>query len=171
MAFLLPGMILLYGIGLWYPSLFPALQAADKADASIGPSIIYLLVCVAAGLIISAVRWVFYEKGVCRKKQFNPDHFNRLSQSNKLSSFKAVVDEHYRYHQFYGRASIALLPSFAYLFRWTYATQSCFRVTSLAILILLAEVLLGYTASGAWCRYIDRGNHIVCGIPKEEVDV
>jgi hypothetical protein len=38
---------------LWYPSLFPALQAADKADASIGPSIIYLLVCVAAGLIIS----------------------------------------------------------------------------------------------------------------------
>jgi len=53
MAFLLPGMILLYGIGLWYPSLFPALQAADKADASIGPSIIYLLVCVAAGLIIS----------------------------------------------------------------------------------------------------------------------
>ena len=79
MAFLLPGMILLYGIGLWYPSLFPALQAADKADASIGPSIIYLLVCVAAGLIISAVRWVFYEKGVCRKKQFNPDHFNRLT--------------------------------------------------------------------------------------------
>ncbi|MGA2904439.1 MAG: hypothetical protein ABSD98_11445, partial [Candidatus Korobacteraceae bacterium] len=114
-AFLLPGLVFFYGLGLWYPTLFPVLRASGSADVAIGPSVIFLLGCLTAGVLLAAIRWFVYERVICRSKKFDGDHFLRLSTPDKLSSFKAVVDEHYRYHQFYGSVSIALIPAFVSL--------------------------------------------------------
>ncbi|ERR1035437_1152706 len=166
-AFLLPGLVFFYGLGLWYPTVFPFLRSNGNTEVTIGPSVIFLLACLAAGLLIAAIRWFIYERIVCRRQKFGDNHFMRLSQSDKLPLFKAVVDEHYRYHQFYGSMSIALIPVFVYLILSAARSQSYVRVWITALAILLAEGFLGFTARDCYCKYIDRGNKIISGVPED----
>lgn len=160
-AFLLPGMMLLFGLGLWYPNLFPTL-GLTKLDASIGGSALFLLASLSAGLIITAPRWFIYEKLLCHKTKFDAGHFTGLSQSDKMAAFKAVVDEHYRYHQFYGGASIALVPILLFLVHTGYC-HSRMLFWSAIISSVALETLLVYTSTDCWKKYVIRGNTIVSG--------
>src|SRR5690348_15021688 len=96
-AFLLPGLVGLYGLGYWSETIHGLLQPAFSATATVGPSVILLLGALAIGLFISAIRCFLFEM------------FAQLCKEDRLTSFRAVVDEHYRYHQFYGGCFVALI--------------------------------------------------------------
>ena len=161
-AFLLPGLVGLYGLGCWSETIHGLLQPAFSATATVGPSLILLLGALAIGLCIGALRCFLFEKACCRKHQFPEDMFKQLCKENRLTSFRAVVDEHYRYHQFYGGCFVALIVLYV---GWIWRSYSVLdsEVVLLTIGFISLEVLLFVTAVDAYKKYIDRGKTIVKG--------
>jgi hypothetical protein len=68
-AFLLPGLFALYGLGFWSTHAAEISKPASTTDAFLGPSVIFLLAALASGLIVSAVRCFVFEKFLCAKKR------------------------------------------------------------------------------------------------------
>jgi hypothetical protein len=161
-GFLLPGLLGLYGLSFWSNAVQQILQPALKAEAAVGPSAILLLVALGVGLCISAVRFVVFERLLCRKHHFPADMFQKLTLENRLISFKAVVDEHYRYHQFYGGCAVALAILYG---GWLRQGWLGINVTMIMISLgfLAFEWLMIHTAADAFKRYVERGTTVVAG--------
>jgi hypothetical protein len=163
-AFLLPGIFGVYALSYWFPPIGALLQPVLKADASVGPSVVFLLIAVGMGLCVSALRFFIFEKLLCRKHKLPADMFAQLIDEGKLSSFKAVVDEHYRYHQFYGGCGVSLLLLFAGWVRG-HLELSC-HVAYVSIGFVLLEFLLVGSGRDAYIRFVQRGRTIVGGANK-----
>jgi hypothetical protein len=162
-AFLLPGLLGLYALSYWSSGVGELLQPALKADATVGPSIILLLIALGIGLCISAIRFFAFEKFLCRKHSFPADMFAKLTAENRLTSFKAVVDEHYRYHQFYGGCAVALVVLCAGWLHSQVHAGRCGRLVLISLGFLAFEGMLIQTAADAFKRYVERGTTIVQG--------
>jgi hypothetical protein len=157
-AFLLPGMFGMYGLAYWSPQVAALLEPALATNTTIGPSVILLLVALAVGLILSAARYLLFEKCVCRKAKLDEDLFARLIQAERLATFKDIVDAHYRYHQFYGGCFLAALIIYSGWLNVSYISLSwTWRISSLLVFVLL-ETLLGSSAAQCFQAYVKRGN-------------
>jgi hypothetical protein len=160
-AFLLPGLCGLYALSYWSGVVDQLLQPAIKADATVGPSVILLLIALGIGLCVSAIRFFVFEKLLCRKHHFPSDMFAKLTKDSKLISFKAVVDEHYRYHQFYGGCAVVLVVVVAGWLHNYFHTASCGKIVLMVLGSLAFEAMLIQTAADAFKRYVERGTTIV----------
>jgi hypothetical protein len=80
-AFLLPGMLGLYALSFWLSRAGVFLQPILKADATVGPSVVFLLIAVGMGLCLSAARFVLFERVLCRKHHLPPNVNNGLERS------------------------------------------------------------------------------------------
>jgi len=161
-AFLLPGILGLYALTFWSPQIGALFQPIFNGDAAIGPSAIFLLLALGMGVSVSAVRFVIFEKGVCRKHQLSPKMFEVLAAENKLASFKAAVDEHYRYHQFYGGCVISfpiLFVGWWQMHGWEFTT----RLVIGGVGFIIVGLLFAYSASDCFKKYVRRANLIVGG--------
>lgn len=160
-GFLLPGLLGMYGLGYWSAGVHTLLTPALNAEANVGPSLILLLGALGAGLCISAVRWLVFEKFLC-KKSLPRDLFLRLNTAEKLASFRAVVDEHYRYHQFYGGSFLALIILYTGLLHQNDLGLSVRSILAFAGFMGM-ELLLMVSAADAFNKYVDRGTLVVSG--------
>jgi hypothetical protein len=110
-AFLLPGIFGLYALSVWFPQIATLLQPIVTANTSVGPSFLFLVVAVGMGVCVSGLRYFIFEKAVFRKGAPPPGTYHGMS-GDELTLHKSIVDEHYRYHQFYGGCAVALLILF-----------------------------------------------------------
>lgn len=124
-GFVLPGVFGLYAFSFWIPTISAILQPVLKIDATIGASTILLMVAIGVGVCISAVRFWIFEKWLCKKYSFPRGLFESLYKEGKLTAFKSVVDEHYRYHQFYGGCAVDLLIWFVAWIRSACCLAGC----------------------------------------------
>ena len=120
------------------------------------------LVALAIGLCVSALRFFLFEKLLCRKHKFPAHMFSKLAAEGRLASFKAVVDEHYRYHQFYGGCAVAVLILYTGWFRYA-IDDANLRFVLVSVAFALFELLLIVTGTDAFIRYVERGTIIVNG--------
>lgn len=159
-GFLLPGLFGLYALSMWSQNIKGLLEPATSTSATIGPSFFLLLSALTSGLLIAALRFFLFEKFICKSHHFPKDMFAQLGIGDKLVAFKSVVDEHYRYHQFYGGCVVALAILFP---KWLWDARHQFSDWKIAFLIggfIVFEVMLGFTARDSFVRYIDRGTTI-----------
>lgn len=118
-AFLLPGFLFLWGISFsstqvssWFasPAQNDSQTVAEFLFASLGS--------LAIGLLISAVRWLLVDQllkvlGVADRRM----NFKNLSDPEKRAAFLLVVENHYRYYQYYSNTLVAVFAAFVfYLF-------------------------------------------------------
>lgn len=107
-AFILPGFLCLVGLTPYWPTLATWLSAEPTREPSLGGFLYVVLGSLAAGLIVSAVRWaaidtLHHATGIAR-----PDlNFRRLTEN--LLAYQLAVEYSYRYYQFYSNALIANL--------------------------------------------------------------
>jgi hypothetical protein len=161
-AFLLPGMFGLYALSFWFPQVGVLLHPLLNPDTTVGPSVVFLLISIGMGLCVSAARFFLFEKFLCRDHHLPSDMFARLTEKEKLTSFKAVVDEHYRYHQFYGGCAVSLLILFFgwwYGEGWTVSKQLGY----MSVGFIFLETMFGVSGYDSFIRYIHRGHVIVTG--------
>lgn len=158
-AFLLPGIFGLYALSYWFPAMDVLLQPLLKADATVGPSVVFLLIAVGMGLFVGALRHLIFEKLLCRNHKLPTGMFARLVEEGKLSFFKAVVDEHYRYHQFYGGCAVALVVLFAGWLRGHWELNR--DVIYVSIGFVLLELVLVSSGRQAYIKYVERGTTVV----------
>jgi hypothetical protein len=85
------------------------------------------------------------------------------SDETKLTAFHAAVDEHYRYHQFWGGMTI-VLPIF--VIGWlsnNWKTVSFSKIISILFLFVFFELLMATAAVGTHKRYVLRARFIMKG--------
>jgi hypothetical protein len=115
-AYLLPGLSLLYTLGFWFPEIHSLFQAFLTTASNFGLFVIVVLVSLIAGLIVHGIRAVFYEYVFCKKEnRFQHAQFKKFTSTGRAEAFRSLVDEMFRYHQWWGALSI-IWPLFAYGF-------------------------------------------------------
>ena len=111
-AYLLPGFTAVWATTFVSPALAPWLGRTPDDAPTVGGFLFISLASVAAGLTVSTVRWlvldtVHHLTGLRR----SPRDFARLGGNE--AAFSRIVEDHYRYYQFYGNMLVALAAVFA----------------------------------------------------------
>jgi hypothetical protein len=107
-AYVLPGFVLLYGLQPVSPVVSDWLAASPTIPASIESIFFVTVASTAAGMAVSAVRWLLVDTlhhvtGTRRPR------WDDARLPEKLEAFRNIVEAHYRYYQFYANTLIASL--------------------------------------------------------------
>lgn len=113
-AYILPGLVALGGIAPFSPTVQSWMQTTPPNAPTVAGLFYVTLASMAVGLIISTVRWavvdrVYHALGVTEPTW----DFSRFA--GRVDAFGALVENHYRYYQFYANMLVAL--AFTYLVR------------------------------------------------------
>jgi hypothetical protein len=106
-------------------------------------------------VVVSCFRWLIYERFFKKLKlvteTVTDQDRKKLSNAACLTSYRAAVDETYRYHQFYGGLTITAPALFV---GWlnTLGFNSCARVGLIAGFVV-TEIVLISGAIDAYKRY------------------
>lgn len=158
-AYLLPGFVCLWG---FFPFLGPAQVWLTSGSAENAPTIggfLYgTLASMAAGLIVSALRWMVVDKVYHRTGIREPRwDFQKLSEN--LAAFEGLVANHYRYYQCYSNLmlSIALL----YTIRFPTIPHGTARGIWLDLAFVLTEVILFFGSRDTLRKYYRRSEAVL----------
>ena len=111
-AYVIPGFIALWGLSWTYEPIRVWLQGAAPAGPTFGGALYVVLASVACGLIANALRWVFVDQLHHRTGLPHPDWDDSRLQEH-LEAFDYLVENHYRFYQFYGASLVATLSAYA----------------------------------------------------------
>lgn len=152
-AFLLPGIFGLYAVSFWIPAVSTLLQPIVTAGATIGPSFIFLLVAVGAGVCVAALRFFIFEKYLYEQHSLPAEIYQDMT-ADKLTLHKAIVDEHYRYHQFFGGCAV-VLPLLYY--GWLVNSRTTILQTVIGTIGFISfEILLERSAHDTFIKYVEK---------------
>lgn len=161
MAYLLPGLVGLYGASFWLPPIRQMLRTFLTVQSNVGLFLIAILVALIIGLLVTAFRGLIFEHWFCRSDRLGSADFANLAIEAKLVAFRAAVDEHYRYHQFWGGMTVVMPIPYA---GWLKESWSILNTGSLlwTLVVLVAlEVLSGWAAIVAYRIFVTRAREIL----------
>ena len=162
-AFVLPGLTGLLSLSFWSVSVLGIFRAFLTAESNVGLFLLVLLTALTTGLLITVVRWVVFECWICRSDRLQPADFASLGRKDRLEAFRAAVDEHYRYHQFWGGMTVALLMFYAGWLHSVHLALDCLTTLWSFLLFLGLEVLTVVAARAAYRNYVARSRSIMTG--------
>lgn len=164
-AFLLPGLAGLYTISFWAPAVRRVFETFLTTQSNVGLSLLVLLAALTVGLIVTVLRWWIFECGVSRKYRLAPAEFAKLNNDSKLASFRAAVDENYRYHQFWGGMFVVFPFLFIGALKEFWSAMTEIRVALFFVALVAVEIITGAAAHAAFRNYVTRANQILTGEP------
>ena len=106
-AFVLPGFVCLWGASCWSSTVAGWLSVVPTANATVGGFLYASLGSLAAGLTASAVRWAIVDT-IHHRTGVRPPEWDFGKLQDKLEAFDALVENHYRYYQFYANMLVAV---------------------------------------------------------------
>ena len=165
-AYLLPGFIGMAGVAPLSPLVAAWLQGQSLGTAGVGPSPFMLMGAVTLGLIISCFRWLLIDSVLHRTGLRRPvwkDH--RLDES--LEAFDYLVENHYRYYQFYANTLMAILWSYL-VHRAVKSSPLLGHGTDLGV-ILCAVLFAG--ARDTLAKYYQRTSRLIGQVAEKDGDV
>jgi hypothetical protein len=165
-AYLLPGFAAFFALCFWSPPIQDLFSKFLVAESSVGSFLLVLICSLTAGLEVSIFRWILFEKVLCKSKKLDRTKFAHLSVEAKLTAFRAAVDEHYRYHQFWGGMAFAI--PFIGVGIVNASSGSTREKSCLGIAFLIVEVVTIIAARSAFNNYIDRAANILEGFVHAE---
>ena len=138
-AFLLPGFILLWGLSYSSVEVATWLAKASATDSpSVGGFLYATLASLALGLLISAIRWAAFDNILLIG--LPAIDFSKLKDKDVFSAFTGVVENHYRYYQYYSNTLVAVILGFASYARYQKPTATMwFIMVVTAVILLLAS--------------------------------
>jgi len=164
MAYLLLGLVGLYSFTFWSTDLRKIFQTFLVAEWQVGLFVLVLATALITGLLVGAVRTVLVAVMVSRFQapHLSPNSFKNLT-NEKFSAFSYVVDENFRYHQFWA-GMVLVMP----IFFFGLATESwdkitCSRVAVLFVGFAAIEVTTVVASWESYRRFVDRATVILEG--------
>jgi hypothetical protein len=116
-AFWLPGFLLLWGVSYSFPSIATWLVSSSGNDGpTVGGFLYVSLASLAVGLIINATRWAFVQEILLYRLTRLPKaqiNLGSLTDKDVLAAFNGVIENNYRYYQYYSNALVAIALSLA----------------------------------------------------------
>lgn len=163
-AYLLPGLVTLFGFSYWFSELRRLFDTFLNGASNLGLFLLVALASIVMSMMVTLIRWYIFELHLCRRYHLPPEDFDNLSGAGKIAAFRASVDENYRYHQFFGGMTVALPILF---FGWAVENQvfgDFWKTMAFSAVFLLIEGFTGKGAFWAYVTYVDRAKHIMEGV-------
>jgi len=135
-AYLLPGFIALIGVAPSVPMIAGWLRADQSG--SFGAPVYALLAATAAGMIVSCFRWFLVDQLLVLTGLERP-RFNAQALEQNPSAFNYLIENHYRYFQFYANTLVAVIWTY-FIYR-SHSTSSHLTLGTDAGVMVLCTVL------------------------------
>jgi hypothetical protein len=110
-AYVLPGFIGLAGLAPILPVISRWLLPDEHVGLDIAPPVYALMAATALGLILTAFRWMVLDRTHAWMGIKRPN-WNDRQLSQQLSGFDYLVQNHFRYYEFFGNVLIALVITY-----------------------------------------------------------
>jgi hypothetical protein len=163
-AFLLPGLVGFYSLTYWSTGVTNVFNTFLTASSNVGLFFLVISGGLVIGLQVTLIRWLVYERLLCKSVQLKPSDFVKLgADESKLNAFRAAADEQYRYHQFWGGMSIVLPILFVGWFSDSLCALSWLGRSLAIAAFLLIELLTIYGAKVGFELYVTRAKQILKG--------
>ena len=158
-AFLLPGFLFLWGLSYSFDEVATWLVKSSTSDApTIGGFLYATLASLSLGLLISAVRWLLVDHLLhCTGIGGQSMDFSNLKDKDRFAAFQGVVENHYRYYQYYSNTLIAILAAFILYLVFGKAKPS----VTIWIVTISIVVALFFGSRDALNKYYTRANEIL----------
>ena len=111
-AYVLPGCVVLWGLGQASPTVGKWFGDASANSATLGGFLYVTLAAVAAGLTASTVRWLLID-ALHHYMGVKPPRLDFSQLGERIEAFDFLIEIHYRYYQFYANTLVA--SCFAYV--------------------------------------------------------
>jgi hypothetical protein len=115
-AFLLPGFLFLWGLSFANDEVATWLTAMSAKDGPLIGSFLYATIAsLAVGLLIDAVRSAVVDEIFYRVLglELPTIKSSKLKDKDILAAFNAIIENHYRYYQYYANSFIAVAAASA----------------------------------------------------------
>lgn len=116
-AYLIPGATVLLGASPLSPTVRAWFATAPTDSPTIGGFLYLTLASLAAGMTVSAIRWVVVDT-VHGWTGLRPPSQNFSRLGNKVEAFSLLIEIHYRHYLFYANMFVATAIAYS-LFRGT----------------------------------------------------
>lgn len=107
-AYLLPGFVVLWGIGQFSETVHSWFGPSSDQSPSVGGFLYVTLGAVAAGLFVSTIRWATIDK-IHHHTGIPEPRWNFAALNRNLDTFELLVASHYRYYQFSANMLVAVV--------------------------------------------------------------
>lgn len=105
-AFVVPGLVALWGASFIEPSIGVWLAVASQGGPTVGSFLFVLLGSITAGLTASAVRWVVVDS-IHHWTGVEPPRWRLCVLQENLDAYQVLVEYHYRHYQFYANTLVS----------------------------------------------------------------
>ena len=105
-AYVLPGFVTLWGISHFSPTVESWIATSQHGAPTVGGFLYVTLASLVAGLTVSAIRWILIDN-LHHATGVKPPAWEFANLDDRLQGFLALVENHYRYYQFYANSAIA----------------------------------------------------------------
>lgn len=106
-AYILPGLVVVVAVGNYSPTVQAWFGVMPSNTPTVGGFLYVTLASVAAGMTVSAVRWLLLDP-LHHATGIREPKWDFAALPDRLNAFLAMVENHYRYYQFYGNMVVAL---------------------------------------------------------------
>lgn len=111
-AYLLPGFVALWGVSCVSPTVDAWISASQQNAPTVAGFMYVTLASLAAGVTVSAVRWAIIDQ-LHHATGIVPPAWKFGNLEGKLQGYLTLIENHYRYYQFYSNMFVAAAFSFA----------------------------------------------------------
>lgn len=153
-AFLLPGFLLLWLLSISDVDVSKAgLKTLNMGDQSIGGVLTISLAALAVGMIIGAARWAIIDHflkfvfWLFKHPLPQLPSFSKLKGKEEFATFQGIIENHYRYYQYYSNTLIAIIGAF--IAHLIYGSDRTPALVWLAV-IVLGLILLAASSNSLW---------------------
>lgn len=163
-AYVLPGVVTVWGLGRFSETVRSWFSASAAGPPTVGGFLFLTLASVAIGLTVSTIRWLVLDWLHHRTGVRKPNLDFSVLQPN-FTAFEGVVENHYRYYQWYGNMLVALIiAAFVQWPRWSALFQHPWQ----AVFVVLILIALFFVASrDALTKYYARSSQLLSSISPE----
>ena len=134
----------------------------DEQNLPLG--LICALMTIAVGLFLSLFRALIFEEWLWRNERLSADDYSALADDEQtFSAYDRVVDDAYRFHQFWGGMALALPPLVLGGVLHGRATAEGSETAAVILLGLAFEAGALWAAGATYRRYLTRVRKILNG--------
>jgi hypothetical protein len=139
-AYILPGLVVLIALGNYSETVRSWFGMSSTDAPTVGGFLYVTLASVAAGMTVSTIRWLVLDS-IHHATGIRQPYWHFAALEGNHTAFMTLVENHYRYYQFYGNVLVALV--FLVAVRWPIQ----FTESKLLAFAIFALIGLFYLAS------------------------
>lgn len=106
-AYMLPGFVALWGVGLIDPTVKVWLGTTPQNAPTLSGFLLSTVAALALGLTLHTIRWYLVDR-IHQWTGIRPKEWDFSAFQDRLAAYDKLTENHYRFHQFYGGMVLAL---------------------------------------------------------------